>query len=99
METGPLTVLEAMAAGRPVIGSRLGGIAELVVEGKTGLLFTLGQVDELQQKIVELLSEPYKAQQLGLAGRHRAETEFTLANFRERILRLYGGEKLQEEIV
>lgn len=47
LETGPLTVLEAFAAGLPVIGSRLGGIAELVRDGIDGLLFEPGNSQEL----------------------------------------------------
>ena len=47
LETGPLTVLEAFAAGVPVIGSRLGGIAELVQDGVDGLLFEPGNCQEL----------------------------------------------------
>ncbi|HVG32896.1 MAG TPA: glycosyltransferase [Pyrinomonadaceae bacterium] len=56
LETGPLVVLEAFAAGVPVIGSRLGGIAELVSDGVDGLLFTPGDATELA-RIIRSLAE------------------------------------------
>lgn len=58
LETGPLVVLEAFAAGIPVIGSRLGGIAELVQEGKDGLLFTPGDSAMLASHLRRLAQEP-----------------------------------------
>jgi glycosyltransferase involved in cell wall biosynthesis len=64
LETGPLTVLEAFAAGLPVIGSRLGGIAELVQDGIDGLLFEPGNSQELARIIQRLLEEPSLLQQL-----------------------------------
>ena len=51
LETGPLVVLEAFAAGVPVIGSRLGGIAEMVRDGVDGLLFEAGSPEDLADKI------------------------------------------------
>ncbi len=57
LETGPLTVLEAFAAGIPVIGSRLGGIAELVRDGVDGLLFEPGNSRELAAIIKRLITE------------------------------------------
>jgi len=54
LETGPLVVLEAFAAGVPVIGSRLGGIAEMVNEGVDGLLFHPGDAADLAEKLGQL---------------------------------------------
>jgi glycosyltransferase involved in cell wall biosynthesis len=54
LETGPLVVLEAFAAGVPVIGSRLGGIAEMVREGVDGLLFCPGDAADLAEKLGQL---------------------------------------------
>jgi len=51
LETGPLVVLEAFAAGVPVIGSRLGGIAEMVKEEQDGLLFRAGDPSDLASMI------------------------------------------------
>ena len=59
METGPLVVLEAFAAGLPVIGSRLGGIAELVDEGVDGLLVSPGSVLGWTAAVERLLRDPH----------------------------------------
>jgi glycosyltransferase involved in cell wall biosynthesis len=64
LETGPLTVLDAFAAGVPVIGSRFGGIAELVRDGVDGLLFTLGNAPELAACIRGLVENPERLRQL-----------------------------------
>jgi glycosyltransferase involved in cell wall biosynthesis len=64
LETGPLTVLEAFAAGLPVIGSRLGGIAELVRDGVDGLLFEPGNAEELATILQRLYEETHLLAQL-----------------------------------
>jgi glycosyltransferase involved in cell wall biosynthesis len=58
LETGPIVVLEAFAAGKPVIGSRLGGIAELVTDGVDGLLFPPGDADSLSGLLTRLVQDP-----------------------------------------
>jgi glycosyltransferase involved in cell wall biosynthesis len=50
-ENNPMAVIEAMTLGKPVIGSRIGGIPELVIENKTGFLFSYGSVSELKDRI------------------------------------------------
>ena len=55
-ENCPMSVLEAMAYGKPVVGSRMGGIPELVEDGKTGLLFEAGNVNELTSVLDRLMS-------------------------------------------
>ena len=50
-ENNPLTIVEAYSSGKPVIGSNIGGIPELIIEGKTGFLFKMGDSDELEEKI------------------------------------------------
>lgn len=64
LETGPLVVLEAFAAGVPVLGSRLGGIAELVSDGVDGLLFEPGNSNELASLIKNLINDPTKLKYL-----------------------------------
>lgn len=50
-ENNPLTIVEAYSSGKPVIGSNIGGIPELILEGKTGFLFTMGDSAALEEKI------------------------------------------------
>ena len=57
-ENCPFSVIESQMYGTPVIGSKMGGIPELIAEGKTGELFCAGAVDELEQKIKKLLYTP-----------------------------------------
>jgi GT2 family glycosyltransferase/glycosyltransferase involved in cell wall biosynthesis len=57
-ENSPLVIHEAFLAGRPVVASRIGGIPELVVDGRNGLLFEAGDVDGLRRALERLLAEP-----------------------------------------
>ncbi|WP_045835337.1 glycosyltransferase [Hyphomicrobium sp. 99] len=64
LETGPLAVYEAMAAGLPIIGSRLGGIAERVRDNVDGLLFSARNAIELASRIESLLASPAELRRL-----------------------------------
>jgi glycogen synthase len=86
----PTVVLEAMAAGRPVIAAASGGIVDLVVDGETGLLVPPGDVSSLASAITSLLSDPDTAQAFGVAGRNRAR-EFTVGAVVKRIERMYAS--------
>jgi glycosyltransferase involved in cell wall biosynthesis len=74
----PNAVLEAMAAGKPVIASRSGGTPEVVVDGETGLLHPPEDVDALRAAIQRLAADPALRKKMGDAGRARAEPEFNL---------------------
>ena len=71
-------VIEAMAAGRPVVGSRTGGIAEEILDGITGLLFPAGDSDRLANDLDLLLSDPALRQRMGEAGRQRVRNKFSI---------------------
>jgi glycogen synthase len=86
----PTVVLEAMAAGRPVVASASGGILDLVVNGVTGLLVPPGDVSALAQAISSVLRDPRAAQAFGAAGRDRAR-EFTVSAVVPRVERLYAS--------
>jgi glycosyltransferase involved in cell wall biosynthesis len=68
-----IVVIEAMAAARPVIASRIGGLADIVADRETGRLFTPGNVEELCNVTENLLCDPAQRRQLGQAGRQRVE--------------------------
>jgi glycosyltransferase involved in cell wall biosynthesis len=72
----PRTVLEAMAARKPVIATDIRGCREEVVHGVTGLLVPVGDSDELAKAILKLLGNDELARRMGEAGRKRVETEF-----------------------
>ena len=68
--------LEAMACGTAVVGSRTGGIPEVVADGETGLLVSPGEPEPLAEALNTLLRDPDRAEAMGRAGRKRAVTEF-----------------------
>jgi glycosyltransferase involved in cell wall biosynthesis len=85
----PMTVVEAMAHGRPVIASRIGGIPEIVDDGVTGLLFTPGDVNELTEKVRYLWGRPDLCRQMGQAGREKALREYSPEKYYERLMAIY----------
>ena len=78
----PMSVLEAMAAGLPVVASAVGGVAEAVADGETGLLVAPGDVDALAGAIERLLADGTLRRAMGSAGRARAAEHFALGRFR-----------------
>ncbi len=70
--------LEAMATARPVIGARVGGIPEMVVDGETGLLVPSKDPDRLADAIERLVGDPARAARLGQNGRARAIAKFSI---------------------
>lgn len=64
------TVVEAMAMGKPVIGSNIGAIPEMVIDGRTGLLFEPGNSTQLAAKINELYHDPERQAQMGKQAEH-----------------------------
>jgi glycosyltransferase involved in cell wall biosynthesis len=72
-EASPNSVIEAMAAGLPVVATSVGGIPELVTDGRTGRLVPPGDPSALAQALVDLLDHPGHAAELGRAARARIE--------------------------
>jgi len=85
----PFTVLEAMAAARPVVATRAGGIPEAVVEGETGLLVPRRDPIALTKALGQLVSDPTERTRMGNAGRRRAETLFTQERMVESTVQVY----------
>ena len=76
-EGWPVTIIEAFACGLPVIASRLGAMAEMVEDGRTGLLFTPGDPLDLAEKVRWAADHPAELDAMGAAARHAYEAKFT----------------------
>jgi glycosyltransferase involved in cell wall biosynthesis len=88
----PVSVLEAMAAGLPVVASRVGGVPEQVTDGRTGLLVAPGDPDQLAAALGRLVDDGELRLRLGSAARARAEEAFDLEPFRRAHVELYSRE-------
>lgn len=82
-------LLEASAAGLPTVSARIGGNAEIVVEGVSGLMFAPDDRADLARAIERLVADPGLGHRLGAAGRARMEAGFSLPVTASRLLALY----------
>lgn len=85
-----LTIVQAMAAGRPVVATRVGGIPEVVVDGETGLLVPPEDPGALAAALRRLLADPALARRLGDAGRRRAREHFSARRMAQQTAAMYG---------
>jgi glycosyltransferase involved in cell wall biosynthesis len=85
----PTVILEAMAFGKPVIATRLGGCPESVVDEVTGLLVAPGDASALSGAMARLLADPLLRQQMGRRAQQRFEELFTLPRMMERLQQVY----------
>jgi len=84
-----LTILEAMACGRPVVSTRCGGPSTTVVDGETGHLVPVGDAPALATAMKDILSTPSKANQMGSRGRDRVEQHFSAEATGKRFIDVY----------
>jgi len=80
-----LTLLEAMAAGRPIVATNVGGNPEVIIDGVTGFLIPPKEPQNMSEAIAKILQNPELAKQMGEAGRRRVEEKFSL----ERMVKEY----------
>jgi glycosyltransferase involved in cell wall biosynthesis len=88
-----VAILEALAAGRPVVATRVGGIPEIVRDGETGLLVPPDDPEALAGAIVRMLSDPALASRLGSNGARLVREHFTLDSMVE------GNERVYREVL
>ncbi|MGH7299994.1 MAG: glycosyltransferase family 4 protein, partial [Candidatus Rokuibacteriota bacterium] len=87
----PLKPLEAMAAGTPVLASDIGGHAEMIVDGHTGLLFKAESRDSLVEQAARLAGDAHLRKHLSENARHFIESERTWDRVVARYLPIYAG--------
>lgn len=89
----PVVLMEAMAARRPVVATRITGIPELVEDGVSGRIVAPGEAGPLARAISEILADPDMAARMGAAGRAKVEAEFDIRREAGKLARLFrtGG--------
>lgn len=87
-----LVLLEAMAAGRPVVAFDAGGVPEIVVSGQTGLLAPPGDFSALSDHIESLRRSPESREAMGVMGRRRVLEKFTLARMTAQLYEVFAAE-------
>ena len=85
----PTTVMEAMAAGLPIVATHTGGIPEMVDHGRTGMLVEPGRADLLASAILDLLEHPEQRRLVGDRARHEALDRFHPASAVDRLMECY----------
>lgn len=84
-----ITILEAMASGRPVVSTDCGGPSTTMIDGETGFLTPLGDAEALARAMKSILSDPQQADRFGRLGRQRVEEVFSAAATGQRFLDVY----------
>lgn len=92
-EAMPMSVIEAMAAGLPVISTKVGGIPELITNEENGFLFDCGDISVLAEKILLLAEDKNLREKLGKKAREKAQKEFDFKQYTKK-LRDFLSEKL-----
>jgi len=92
-ENSPRVVLESFALGKPVIGARIGGIPELVMDEETGLTFEAGDRKDLKEKIMFLINSPNRIIEMGKNARKFAVEKFNSDRYYSKLMQIYQAAK------
>jgi glycosyltransferase involved in cell wall biosynthesis len=90
LEGMQVSLIEAMAAGRPIVATAIGGTPDAVVDGQTGLLVPPADASALTSAVLCLLGDRDRLFRMGAAGRRRAEERFDVQIVADQILRVCG---------
>jgi glycosyltransferase involved in cell wall biosynthesis len=92
IEANPISILEALSVGKPVVATNVGSIHEAIAEGRTGFLVAPGDAYQLSDRILRLLREPLRAQAMGAAGREAVVSRWSIESM------VGGYERLIESV-
>jgi len=87
----PVALLEGMASARPVVATAVGGIPSVLEDRQSGILVPVGNSEKLASACLEILSDPVLASQMGIAGRRRVESKFSIQSMIEKTMDLYNN--------
>ncbi|MFN3739291.1 MAG: glycosyltransferase family 4 protein [Thermodesulfovibrionales bacterium] len=88
-ENNPRTVIESFALGKPVIGARIGGIPELVIDNETGLTFRPQSIEDLREKLLRLVNDKSGIVEMGRKARKYIEERFNPERHYEELMTIY----------
>jgi glycosyltransferase involved in cell wall biosynthesis len=94
-ENNPLSAIESFALGKPAVGSRIGGIPELVKDNETGLTFEAGNSQDLRDKIKCLAGKPSLIKAMGQNARRFVESKLNAENYYSNLIDIYDSAKRQ----
>ena len=88
-EGTPVTAIEALAAARPVVATRVGGVPDVIRDGQDGFLVEVGDPGALAERLAQLAADPELRERMGAAGRERVLARYAVARLAEDVDRLY----------
>jgi len=88
-EGTPVSVIEALAAGRPAVATRVGGIPDVVRDGVDGFLVDLGDADALADRLADLAADPIRRAEMGASGRARVFERYAVERLVDDVDKLY----------
>ena len=106
----PRTAIEAMAAGKPIVATRVGGTPEAIIDGKTGILVPAKDIRAMAKALISLIDDPLLRDRLGTAGAELARENYSINNYVSRLDEVYcqlsgidkstrGGNTTEEPLV
>jgi glycosyltransferase involved in cell wall biosynthesis len=88
-EGTPVSAIEALAAGKPVVATRVGGVPDVIRDGVDGHLVEAGDIDGLTDRLADLAADPEGARRMGAAGRERVLERYSVDRLIDDVDALY----------
>jgi glycosyltransferase involved in cell wall biosynthesis len=89
----PVSILEAMAIGLPLVYTNVGALREIIEDGVNGIMVPIGESEPIVKAVKKLISEPELRKQMGIINRKKAEKDFSIENIFHELENIYAGKK------